>query len=167
MMSAHKRLAARVFIAVIVGFTSQVLAQSVSNPGSVFPSQTSRVNLEGSEMKVLSTLGVFEDVTVAHLVRSLDFKINKELLTLRLIKTDGEIEEVVFVVRETGSNECGSVEYTATPLKRLPNSLSLTVVDPSEGCQSEKTKAVLQRSLGMTGMLDGAIEMEGAQANPF
>lgn len=118
-------------------------------------------------MKVLNTVGVFEDVTVAHLVRSLDFKINKELLTLRLTKTDGEIAEVVFVVRETGNNECGSVEYTATPLKRLANNFSLTVIDPSQGCQSEKTKAVLQRSLGMTGMLDGAIEMEGSQASPF
>ncbi len=166
-MSAQKRLATRVFIAVIVGFSTQVLAQSVSKPGSVFPSHASRVNLEGSEMRVLSTLGVFEDVTVAHLARSLDFKINKQLLTLRLIKTDGEIEEVVFVVRQTGSNECGSVEHTATPLKRLPNSFSLTVVDPSQGCQSEKTKATLRRSLGMTGMLDGAIEMEGSQASPF
>lgn len=148
-----------IIAALFVGFGFQAEAQKLGHPGTV-PGEVTSIELGTSEMAVTSAFGTYQEVTTAQIGRSMDFRRNKDLFTVVLKSNDEVIENIVFAVRDVASTDCGSVVFVATPTKRLAQEILLTVTDPSSGCQTVKTKAVLTR-------LDGTIEMEGTLASPF
>ncbi len=151
----------------VVAIASQVKAQNLGTPGSFVPSEVSHFSLGDSDMTVTSTSGVFEAVTAAQLTRSMDLRTGKELFIVTLVKGSDVVDTIVFVIRDSAPSECGGEVLKATPAQRLASKYVLTVTDPSTNCQTDKTNATIESSFGVTGMIDGSIQMEGTLASPF